>query len=359
MISNNLTKYFQINMIYKILLFLFLFIPTFQKIEANENSLKIIGIIENIPITNYDFEQRKKILAFNGEELDQDIFNKLTNTFVLNSIISGETLVKFLGNFGVKYNQDYVDNITQVYILNKLNITKSQLKINLKNNNISTKSFYKYMNEMLLNHMLQSLLFENFNNAEIKKNFIYSGPITNYITNNSLIKSITPVSIDIYNELNINIESIISKIKMYKINENGKVNMSILVIPETKFEHIREEIIKSSDIGGTIIEIIQKNKGFGETVDDKFSDLQPNYKMAITRYPFIGLLPPIYSNGNYIMIYVHQVTDMKFIKDDLDTYIQLYQEKMLEYEKENILKRFLNNIKKQYMVIIYDTKLLN
>lgn len=118
----------------------------------------IVALVNDEPITRYDFESRKKMLSvFNNVDTSNAAINASLNKATVNMLIEEELIRQYAKNHGLKIVPEQI-NAAMGTIENQNGMPKNSMPSYLRERNITLETFQKYLaGEIAKSNILNSL----------------------------------------------------------------------------------------------------------------------------------------------------------------------------------------------------------
>ena len=150
----------------QIIISISLLLSSYSTLNAEEKNYKIIKLVNNNVITNYDLEQRLKLYsALNNVNINEENFDKLANE-MLSLMVDEKLQLEQINSYKISVNESEInDYIERAYLSDSNNL--NELIDTLNNNNIDIAILKKSIEVMIGWNKLTGRLY--YRTSEINK----------------------------------------------------------------------------------------------------------------------------------------------------------------------------------------------
>ena len=150
----------------QIIISISLLLSSYSTLNAEEKNYKIIKLVNNNVITNYDLEQRLKLYsALNNVNINEENFDKLANE-MLSLMVDEKLQLEQINSYGISVNKSEInDYIERAYLSDSNNLNEFIGALN--NNNIDIAILKKSIEVMIGWNKLTGRLY--YRTSEINK----------------------------------------------------------------------------------------------------------------------------------------------------------------------------------------------
>ena len=150
----------------QIIISISLLLSSYSTLNAEEKNYKIIKLVNNNVITNYDLEQRLKLYStLNNADINEENIDKLANQ-MLSLMVDEKLQLEQINSYGISVNKSEInDYIERAYLSDNNNLNKFIDTLN--NNNIDIAILKKSIEVMIGWNKLTGRLY--YRTSEINK----------------------------------------------------------------------------------------------------------------------------------------------------------------------------------------------
>ena len=150
----------------QIIISISLLLSSYSTLNAEEKNYKIIKLVNNNVITNYDLEQRLKLYStLNNADINEENIDKLANQ-MLSLMVDEKLQLEQINSYGISVNKSEINNyIERAYLSDNNNL--NEFIDTLNNNNIDIAILKKSIEVMIGWNKLTSRLY--YRTSEINK----------------------------------------------------------------------------------------------------------------------------------------------------------------------------------------------
>ena len=150
----------------QIIISISLLLSSYSTLNAEEKNYKIIKLVNNNVITNYDLEQRLKLYStLNNVNINEENFDKLANE-MLSLMVDEKLQLEQINSYGISVNKSEInDYIERAYLSDSNNLNEFIGALN--NNNIDIAILKKSIEVMIGWNKLTGRLY--YRTSEINK----------------------------------------------------------------------------------------------------------------------------------------------------------------------------------------------
>jgi len=150
----------------QIIISISLLLSSYSTLNAEEKNYKIIKLVNNNVITNYDLEQRLKLYStLNNADINEENIDKLANQ-MLSLMVDEKLQLEQINSYGISVNKSEInDYIERAYLSDNNNL--NEFIDTLNNNNIDIAILKKSIEVMIGWNKLTGRLY--YRTSEINK----------------------------------------------------------------------------------------------------------------------------------------------------------------------------------------------
>ena len=150
----------------QIIISISLLLSSYSTLNAEEKNYKIIKLVNNNVITNYDLEQRLKLYStLNNADINEENIDKLANE-MLSLMVDEKLQLEQINSYGISVNKSEInDYIERAYLSDNNNL--NEFIDTLNNNNIDIAILKKSIEVMIGWNKLTGRLY--YRTSEINK----------------------------------------------------------------------------------------------------------------------------------------------------------------------------------------------
>jgi peptidyl-prolyl cis-trans isomerase SurA len=150
----------------QIIISISLLLSSYSTLNAEEKNYKIIKLVNNNVITNYDLEQRLKLYStLNNADINEENIDKLANQ-MLSLMVDEKLQLEQINSYGISVNKSEINNyIERAYLSDNNNL--NEFIDTLNNNNIDIAILKKSIEVMIGWNKLTGRLY--YRTSEINK----------------------------------------------------------------------------------------------------------------------------------------------------------------------------------------------
>lgn len=161
----------------QIIISISLLLSSYSTLNAEEKNYKIIKLVNNNVITNYDLEQRLKLYStLNNADINEENIDKLANQ-MLSLMVDEKLQLEQINSYGISVNKSEINDYIERAYLNESNSLNEFIDA-LNNNNIDIAILKKSIEVMIGWNKLTGRLY--YRTSEINKvdleNLMYEDP---------------------------------------------------------------------------------------------------------------------------------------------------------------------------------------